>query len=329
MNESQQDDKGTMIDAIINSALVRLKPWFDDPDVQQITVMNHANVFCDYADGTCRPVKTGWKDNNELSIIVGALPRYCKQSIDYEHPIMDAYFGRTRLTVLIDPVFTGIYIAIRKQPETFYTLDQLQEFGAFDTAGRELLDSICRNNHKTLFAGSVSSGKTTLLTAMLNHMPEKYRVVSIEDTPEIRLERFDSTQMLTKKALYADDTEVNAQQLVKTALRMNPSTISVGEIRDAEGNAFVHALSTGNGGMASIHADSAEAAIDVLAETMFMAGGNLTDERCFRKIARAIQYICHLKRDPETGRRFLNEVIQIVGYKRTDGIQTKKIYPKE
>jgi type IV secretion system protein VirB11 len=203
------------------------------------------------------------------------------------------------------PIVSSPAFAIRKRPEVVFTLDDYVERGILDPAMAAVLRAAAVSRQNLLIAGGTGSGKTTLANAILAEPAfSADRVVLIEDTAELQCAAADKVEMLTKRT----DPPVTMTDLVRDTLRLRPDRIIIGEVRDGSALDLLKAWNTGHpGGLATIHANSAEEALTRLEDLI----GEVTQRVPYRAIAQAINIVVFIERTA-TGRR-VREVSRLVG----------------
>ncbi|MGF6978238.1 Flp pilus assembly CpaF family ATPase [Paraburkholderia sp. JPY465] len=228
----------------------------------------------------------------------------------------------------------GNALSIRKHRDKHLSLHDYVDMGAFsllnarkekeldlfppgiqDHALREALSAMVRARRNVLVAGGTSSGKTTLLNALNAEIPEDERVITVEDTMELKLTAPNRVRLLSNP-----DKGVTTQLLVALCLRFRPDRIIVGEVRSGEAYDFIQALSTGHdGGMGSIHANDARGGLSRL-ESLAMLGvppGSRWELADMRKaVADCFHYVIHLRRTGEL--RHVSEILEIKGFRDGD-----------
>jgi pilus assembly protein CpaF len=184
-------------------------------------------------------------------------------------------------------------------------LEGLMELGVFDDVVKRRLESIVESRKNILVSGSTQAGKTTLLNALASTVSLSDRIVTIEEVFELKPRVPDCVAMQTRGASLDGVGEVSIRRLIKEALRMRPSRLIIGEIREAESLDLLIALNSGIPGMATIHANSAREAIRKLQVLPMLAGENITQEFITPAVANAIDYVIHVGLDQDGTRRLL------------------------
>ncbi|TDN59034.1 ATPase, T2SS/T4P/T4SS family [Paraburkholderia sp. BL10I2N1] len=251
--------------------------------------------------------------------------------------IINAGHNNLRIAAVMRPTsIDGDALSIRKHRDKNLTLNDYVSMGAFslenarkevehnffpagaqDAALRDALAAMVRARRNVLVAGGTSSGKTTFLNALNGEIPEDERVITIEDTMELKVTAPNRVRLLSNA-----DAEVTTQLLVALCLRFRPDRIIVGEVRGGEAYHFIQALSTGHdGGMGSIHANDARGGLSRL-ESLAMLGipaGSRWELADMRKaVADCFHYVVHMKRTGEL--RHISEIVEIKGFRDGDYI---------
>ena len=233
------------------------------------------------------------------------------------HPVLDARLGDgSRVAICTPPAAPEVAITIRRFGGRAFTAADLVRMGslpetALATARRTLLE---RRN--ILVSGGTGSGKTTLLNALIELLPEDERIVAIEDTLELRIDRANCLRFEAGGS--QSGTTVSIRDLVRHALRHRPDHIVVGEVRGAEAADLLQALNTGHGGsLTTVHANNARSALSRLASCAMQAGDALPWEVTCRGVVDGIALVLHMTR--RHGRRFVEEALEVSGYDATAG----------
>ncbi|MDB5700324.1 MAG: virB11 [Sphingomonadales bacterium] len=257
------------------------------------------------------------------------------QGISREHPLLAASLqDGSRIQICAPPATRGhIAVAIRKHTVPDLTLADYHREGAFANVGREVqaqraidddlqaqlaqgdilgfLGSAVRARKSILVSGGTSTGKTTLLNALLKEAPANERLVLIEDTPEVQLTHANGVGLVAVRGRLGE-AAVSAADLLEAALRLRPDRIIMGEIRGAEALSFLRAVNTGHAGsISTIHASSTEGAIEQLAMIAAQAGTDLRRAELIAYIRSVIDVIVQLGRTD--GKRQVTQILFPVG----------------
>lgn len=253
------------------------------------------------------------------------------QSINEEFPLLSATLPTgERVQIVIPPAARfGPALSIRKQVVQNMTLDDYQSMGAFEnvaihdaplqkskdndlkellSAGkiREFLSAATRAKKNILISGGTSTGKTTLLNAILSEINRTERIITIEDTPEVRSQHPNHLSLLASKGEQGT-AKVTIQDLLEAALRLRPDRILLGELRGKEAYTFLRAINTGHpGSLTTVHADTPFGAIEQIALMVMQAGLGLTHDQIKTYISNIVDIVIQLKR--VGGKRIISEV---------------------
>ena len=299
------------------SSLVKLAPFLpgledilDDDDISEIMINGPGNVWIERAGSL---VQYPAPELSSRALTRAAIHIARPLGLDPEKdPLIDARLeDGSRVAICVPPAIPAVAITIRRFGKRTFSAQDLVRLGSLPQEILVLAKSVLRSRHNILVSGGTGSGKTTLLNALIELLPSDERIVSIEDTLELRIDspncvRFEA-RALTGKA------GVTIRDLVKHSLRHRPDHIVVGEVRGPEAADLLQALNTGHGGsLTTIHANTAESALSRLANCAMQAGGNLPWEVTCRGVVDGIDLVIHITR--RHGRRYVEEAIRVSGY---------------
>lgn len=234
--------------------------------------------------------------------------------IDKSQPLVDARLpDGSRVNAVIPPLAVkGPCLTIRKFPLQRMTMDDLVELGSISRAAATFLRAAVIDRKNILVSGGTGAGKTTLLNILSSFIPFKERIVTIEDTIELRLHQEHVVPLESKPANVEGAGAYTIRDLVRNALRMRPDRIIVGECRGAEALDMVQAMNTGHdGSLTTVHANNAREVIERL-EVLILMAADLPIYSIHRQIASAVDLIVHISRLPG-GRRAVTEIAEVVG----------------
>ena len=199
---------------------------------------------------------------------------------------------------------------MRRFGKRAFSADDLVKQGALPENVRAEAERVLRSRRNILVSGGTGSGKTTLLNALIELLPDDERIVAIEDTLELRIERSNCVRF---EARGLQEGAVTIRDLVRHALRHRPDHIVVGEVRGGEAADLLQALNTGHGGsLTTVHANNAESALSRIASCAMQGGGELPWEVTCRGVVDGIAMVIHMTR--HEGRRFAEEAVFVKGY---------------
>jgi pilus assembly protein CpaF len=235
--------------------------------------------------------------------------------VDEANPYVDGRLpDGARVNVVIPPIaLDGPHLSIRKFKSVPMTGENLVQNGTVSAEGLHLLIQAVRSRRNILISGGTGSGKTTLLNVLSSYIGRKERIVTIEDTAELRLQMPHVVRLETRIASMDGGREVTARDLLRNALRMRPDRIILGEVRSHEAIEVLQAMGTGHdGSMATIHANGTSDALERL-EMLIGLHGFSTDLQSVRRfIVSAVDVVVQMNRGAG-GRRTVANVIEING----------------
>ena len=234
------------------------------------------------------------------------------------NPLLNAQLpDGSRLAATRPPITKpGLTVTIRKFPAHRYTMDDLIAYGTLTSELAETVKEKVIAGGTFLISGSTGSGKTTLLNAMTDFIPDTERILIIEDTRELQIDKPNIVNMECQNDTYTEESRVTFDDLLKHALRMRPDRIVLGEVRSKEARTLLDSFNTGHGGsIATIHATSAVLALSRLAELAMRGHQQSNKDDISQEIAASVHYVLQAKRT-SAGRR-VTEMIHVTGYDRT------------
>jgi pilus assembly protein CpaF len=235
--------------------------------------------------------------------------------IDKSQPLVDARLpDGSRVNAIIPPLACkGPALTIRKFPAQRLSMDDLVEMNCVSTSAATFLRACVIDRRNILVSGGTGTGKTTLLNILSSFIPFKERIVTIEDTTELRMHQEHVVTLETKPPNIEGAGEYTVRDLVKNSLRMRPDRIIVGECRGPEALDMIQAMNTGHdGSMTTVHANSAREVIERL-EVLVLMAADLPVSSIHRQLASALDLIVHNSRLP-TGARIVTQVSEVLRY---------------
>lgn len=301
--------------SLVEYYLEPIRHLFEIEGVTEICVNRFDEIFIEQ-NGEMRPVDARFSDENQVATLVKQIANALGQAIDKDtHPVLDAHLlDGTRVCGVLHPVSTrGTCISFRIFPKKRISADFLLAKGAVTSEMLELLKLavICRCN--ILVSGGTGSGKTTLLNVLSDFIPQKDRILTVEDTRELQInaKNYIPFEAPTRRKK-VDGQTVDLAFLIKTCLRKNPTRIIVGEIRDAKAAiAFLQAINTGHSACSTIHANGPEDALSRI-QTLVAGQGDLPFEVVKAQVRSNLNMIIHTESTPHHGRRIVSvtEIIE-------------------
>jgi pilus assembly protein CpaF len=292
-----------------------LQPLIDDPQIEEIWLNAPNRIFV--ADRTGNRHLDLNLSAATIQAIVERMLRDSGRRIDRSMPFADATLpDGSRLHVVIpDVTKTHWSVNIRKFSQRIFSMDDLVYSGTLSKPQSQWLTAKVRAHKNVLVSGATQAGKTTLLCALLDTLDAAERIITIEETYEIKSRALDWVALQARQANLEGVGEIDLRKLIREALRMRPTRIIVGEVRQGEALDLLIALNSGIAGLGTIHANSAANAIDKLKLLPLLAGENIPAEFIERAVGYCIDVVVHCVFDPQRGRR----VDQIVELSQVDG----------
>lgn len=304
-----------------------LRPLLADPSVTEICVNGFDKVFVERS-GQMRPTsEISFDDEAHLRRIINQIAQGVDRRIDENSPRLDARMeDGSRVNAVIAPIaLDGSSLTIRRFPETRMSAHDLVELGSASRAMMEFLAAATKGRCSIVVAGGTGGGKTTLLNVLSAHIPEHERIVTIEDTAELRFNHDDMVRLEARPANIEGKGEVSIHDLVINALRMRPDRIIVGECRKTEAIEMIRAMTTGHdGSLTTIHADDVQTVYHNLEGMILEAAPSFSESACRRKIAQAIDLVVVVNRK-SGGARIVESITAINGMEK-DIIQSEPLF---
>ena len=293
-----------------------LQPLLDDPEISEIMVNDYNEIFVEKHGEMVRhheQFENREKLEDLIQLIVGKVNRVVNESV----PIVDARLADgSRVNVVLPPVaLNGPTLTIRKIPKSVMTLEQLSKLGTLPPSVSSLLKLLVQAKYNLFIGGGTGSGKTTLLNALAQCIPSDERIITIEDSAELRIEGIPNLVRLeTRNRNTEGKGEITIRDLIRTSLRMRPNRIIIGEVRGAEAYDMLQAMNTGHeGALSTAHANSVKDMLSRL-EMMVLSAAALPLEVIRKQIVSAIDIMIHLSRMRDRSRKVM-EISEIAGIK--------------
>jgi len=283
-----------------------LQPLLNDPEIEEIWI-NEPNLLRYAIGGQSFSMRVDLAPAT-IENLAQRLLRNSSRRVDRLHPFADATLADgSRVHVAIPPVTNAYWaINIRKFPRAVLTLADLELRGMLDVEQSRTLGEAVRSGSNILISGATAAGKTTLLAAILGELESARRVVSIEETHELRLNNLDWVAMQGRAEVISDTPAIDLRRLLRESLRMRPDYLVVGEVRGAEALDLLLAMNTGIPCAGTIHANSAAAAISKFMLLPALAQANLDQSFLQSTVLAALNLVVHV--ELIDGRRRVSEL---------------------
>jgi pilus assembly protein CpaF len=291
-----------------------LEPFIRDPDITEIMVNGHRSVYVERG-GKIHKTGAVFRTEDDLRRAIDKIVGRVGRRVDDASPYVDARLADgSRVNAIIPPLAVkGSALTIRKFSADPFTAKDLVDFGTMTPELVAFLDACVRGRLNILVSGGTGAGKTTLLNSLSASLPEDERIITIEDSAELRLQQPHVVSLESRPRNIEGEGEITIRDLVRNALRMRPDRIVVGEVRGGETLDMLQAMNTGHdGSISTIHANSPRDVLSRLETLALMAGMDLTIRAVREQVAAALDLIVHLAR-LQDGVRRVTSVTEVVG----------------
>jgi pilus assembly protein CpaF len=321
-------DKETMMSRLIDESVGfgPLEPLLHDDDITEILVNSPNEIYVEKR-GKLEQVDVSFKDDAHVRHIVDRVVAPLGRRIDESSPMVDARLpDGSRVNAVISPVsLGGTIISIRKFKKKPLEMMDLRNYGTFTKEMEQFLQALVKTKQNLLISGGTGSGKTTLLNALGKEIPLSERLITIEDSAELKLDRKNVIGLEARPPNVEGKGEISIRQLVKNALRMRPDRIIVGEVRGSEAFDMLQAMNTGHeGSLTTVHANTPADAINRVEGMVVMAGMDLPTNIIRDYIVGAIDFIVQVQRLTDGSRKILN--IAEVSVNDRNNIEVRDIF---
>jgi pilus assembly protein CpaF len=312
-----------VLDAV--AGLGPLQRYLDDPTIEEIWINAPDQVFV--ARGGSAELTTTILTEQQVRDLVEHMLTTSGRRLDLSSPFVDASLpGGERLHAVIPDVTRRHWsVNIRKYVVRAASLDDLVALGSLPRPAAAFLHAAVRTGLNVLVSGGTQAGKTTLLNALAGSIPVRDRVISCEEVFELRPAVRDWVALQCRQPNLEGTGEIPLRRLVKEALRMRPSRLLVGEVREAEALDLLIALNAGVPAMCTIHANTAREALTKLCTLPLLAGENVSDRFVVPTVASAVDLVVHVGMDG-AGRRAVREVLAVPGRVEAGVVETAEVF---
>ena len=291
-----------------------LQDFLDDDLVTEIMVNGTSEIFVE-REGRLVATGKSFESGERLFDLIGTIAAGVNRVINLSAPILDArLLDGSRVNAVLSPIaINGPSLTIRKFPKEPITAEKLVRYKSVTKEVLLFLKDLVMAGYNILISGGTGSGKTTFLNVLSGYIPKDERIITIEDSAELNISGIKNIVRLETRNATAEGTgQISIRDLIKTALRMRPDRIIVGEVRGEEAIDMLQAFNVGqDGSLSTIHANSAEDALSRL-ETMVMLSTNIPLVALRRQIASGVDIIIHLGRLRDKSRHLL-EIREVMG----------------
>ncbi len=308
-----------VVQSVVNriTGLGPLQPLMEDPSISEIMVNSPKKIFVE-RQGSLEPVKASFRNQDHILNVIDRIVSPLGRRIDESVPFVDARLpDGSRVNAIIPPLaLHSPALTIRRFSSKPFTLSRLVDLETLNIEMARFLQACVRAKINILISGGKGSGKTSTLNALARCIPDRERLVTIEDTAELQLAAENMVSLEARPPNIEGEGEVSIRSLVRNALRMRPDRIIVGEVRGPEAFDMLQAMNTGHpGSLTTVHANSAADAVRRLESMVLMAGLELPQPAIREQIASAVDIILQQER-VSGGSRRITSISEILGRKK-------------
>jgi pilus assembly protein CpaF len=306
-----------------------LETLLKEPTISDILVNRYNKVFIE-RNGKLSETTVRFKDDVHLLHIIEKIVSQVGRRIDEAQPIVDARLqDGSRVNAIIPPLaLDGPCLSIRRFGRHVITQEEMLQYKTITPGMLKFLAACVQSKTTVLISGGTGSGKTTMLNALSRFIPEEERIITIEDTAELQLQQRHVVKFETRPPNLNKEGGINQRQLLRTALRMRPDRIIVGECRGAEALDMLQAMNTGvEGSMSTVHANTPRDAFSRLETMVMMADLEIPTRVILQQLASAIKLVVQVSRLQDGTRKILS-ISEVLGV-RDEKVDLQEVFTFE
>lgn len=291
-----------------------LSDLLEDDGISEIMINGTGKIFIE-EQGKLRQVEKTFRSEERLRNVIQQIVSNCNRIVNESVPIVDARLeDGSRVNVVLPPIaLDGPVMTIRKFPKSFFTMDKLIQMNSISKEVADFLELLVVAKYNLFISGGTGSGKTTFLNVLSNFIPGDERIITIEDSAELQVHSVSNLVRLeTRNANVEGENAIPMSALIKSALRMRPDRIIVGEVRDAAAMDMTTSMLTGHDGSLSTGHGNSSKEMLLRLETMILMGYDMPVLAIRQQLAAAIDVIIHLGRLRDNSRCVM-EVTEVIG----------------
>jgi len=304
-----------------------LEQFLADDTITEIMVNRPDQIYIE-RDGRLELTAARFVNENQVRAVIQRIIQPLGRHVDESVPYVDARLADgSRVHAIIPPLaIDGSKITIRKFFKNKLTTDDLLRLGSLNRQIARFLEIMVRYRANIMVSGGTGTGKTTLLNVLSNFIPDNQRIVTVEDSAELKLSKQHVVSLEARNANTEGSGAVSIRELVRNTLRMRPDRVVVGECRSGEALDMLQAMNTGHdGSLTTIHANSSRDALARLETLVLMAGVELPSRAIREQIAAAIHFVVQVSRLPD-GSRKITDITEISGLGENNIFLTQEIF---
>lgn len=291
-----------------------IQELLEDPEVTEIMINGASRIFYE-KKGKLFRAQTHFSSEQKLGDVIQQMAGNSNRMVNEASPIVDTRLADgSRVNIVLSPIsIDGAAVSIRKFPQTPILMEDLIRIESITEEAAAFLKVLVMAGYNIFISGGTGSGKTTFLNALSQYIPREERIITIEDSAELRLvDKPNLVRLETRNQMFEGVKPITIRDLIRTALRMRPERIVVGECRGEEALDMLQAMNTGHdGSMSTGHANSAQDMLNRL-ETMVLMGMELPLAAIRKQIASGIDIIVQLGRLRDKTRKVL-QIMEVTG----------------
>ncbi|MBO7729778.1 MAG: CpaF family protein [Lachnospiraceae bacterium] len=292
-----------------------LQDILEDEEITEIMINGYDNIFIE-RQGKLFRYDGAFSSRERLQDIIQQIVAKANKRVNEVSPIVDTRLSDgSRVNVVLSPIaLNGPVVTIRKFPKNPMTMEELIDLKTITEEAAEFLRKLVVAGYNIFISGGTGSGKTTFLNVLSNYIPKHERIITIEDSAELKITGIENLVSLEcRQANVEGENEVTIRDLIRTSLRMRPTRIVVGEVRGAETLDMLQAMNTGHDGSLSTGHGNSPADMLTRLETMVLMGTEMPLPAIRSQIASALDVMVHLGRMKDGSRKVL-EITEVLGY---------------
>ncbi len=291
-----------------------IEPYMHDLEVSDVLVNTHKQVYIE-KDGKLELTETRFKDDNHLMLIIDRILTKVGRRVDEASPMVDArLLDGSRVNAIVPPLaLDGPILSIRKFRADVMSMDDLLKGNCLNSAMIQFLKAAVATRLNILISGGTGAGKTTLLNILSGYISSGERIVTIEDSAELKLQQPHVVRLETRPANIENKGMVTQRDLVRNALRMRPNRIIIGEVRGPEIYDMLQAMNTGHdGSITTVHANSPRDVLLRLETLMLLSGVDIPERAIREMLSASIDIVVQINRYSD-GTRKVASISELVG----------------
>lgn len=305
-----------------------IQEFLDDPNVEEIWINSPSRIFI--AKHGVPELTTLILTEQDVKTLVERMLAASGRRVDLSQPFVDAMLGDgSRIHVAIPDVTREHWsVNIRKFVVKSHSLTDLVKTGSIISAAANFLQTCVDSGLNIIVSGATGAGKTTMMNALLNSARSSDRVITCEEVFELQLINPDWVAMQTRQPSLEGTGEVTLRRIIKEALRMRPTRLVVGEVRQGECLDLLVAMNSGMPSMCSVHANGAREAIAKLCLLPMLSGNNVSAEFVVPAVAAAVDLVVHIGMLPD-GQRVVHEISTVSGRIEGSSIELMPVFARK